>query len=236
MGDSIMGYHQREQTPMNQKKDMLNVIIDVFTITGQQTNTKTQSFLMKTPHKIGKYSFYAPNEIFESISHSWEEHDSILGRVGQIITDVGQGTKEVGEGLGGYAAGGTSFKLDAPLVWKNSPRREYSLPITLMDQDNPDKIAKVVQEFKKMSSAKANNNMLSAVDFPYVFRVRLLPGSLIVVESAALTGIQSTYHHPFIKGYPTKIDLQLTFLDLQPLFEHSFDAELGARVTTRNPR
>ncbi len=234
-----MGYHQRDETPMKGKK-MLSIEIDVFTITAQQTNTKTQSFLKKAAHKIGEYSFYAPNEVFESITHSWEEHDSIAGRVGGILTDIGQGVQDVKDAAksgksGLVSSGNQRFKLDSPLVWKNSPRREYSFPIQLLDQDTPNKIVEVVQDFKKMGAAKATPNMLSAVEFPYIFRLRFSPGSLIVVESSALTSIQSTYHHPYVQGYPTKIDLQLTFLDLEPIFEHTFDQELSNLVTVRPP-
>ncbi len=230
-----MGYHQRDKSPMNQKKGMLSIEIDIFIITQQQTDTKTQSFLKKTAFKVGEYSFFAPNEVFENITHSWEEHDSIAGRVGQIVTDAGQGVQQVVDASKGAAAGSQRFKLDAPLVWKNSPRREYSFPIVLLDQDNPSEITKVVQDFKKFSAAKAEAGMLSAIEFPYIFRLRFSPGGLIVIESAALTGIQSTYHHPYIGGHPTKIDLQMTFLDLEPVFSHSFDGELTGTVTT-NPR
>ena len=83
-----MAYHQNMQTPMNQKKDMLNVIIEVFYIDGQQLDTKDQSFLLKTVAPFGPYSFFAPNEIQENITHSWEEHDSMAGRIAQIVTEL----------------------------------------------------------------------------------------------------------------------------------------------------
>ena len=230
MGDSIMGYHQYLQKPMNEKaKNMLNVIIDVFYIDGQQLDTKDQSFIMKSPYKIGHYSFFAPNEIQENITHSWEEHDSMAGRIAQIVTDMAEGGKGVVELLKGGTTGNKKYKLDAPLVWKNSPRREYTLPITLLNPDKPHLITGVVQDFKKMSSAKAGPHNLSAVEFPYIFRVRLHPGAMVYIESAALTGIQTTYHHPYIGGYPIKIDMTLTFLDLSPLFEHSFDEEMAKK-------
>lgn len=228
-----MAYHQNMQTPMNQKKDMLNVIIEVFYIDGQQLDTKDQSFLLKTVAPFGPYSFFAPNEIQENITHSWEEHDSMAGRIAQIVTDTQQGIKGIVELGKGGTTGSKQYKLDAPLVWKNSPRREYTLPIVLLDADNPGLISEVVQDFKRMSSAKAGPNNLSAVDFPYIFRVRLHPGSLVYMESAALTGIQTTYHYPFKDGYPIKIDMTLTFLDLEPLFEHTFSGEYS--VTTNNP-
>lgn len=227
-----MAYEQNAQTPMNQKRDMLSVIIEVFYIDGQQLDTKDQSFLLKTPAPFGPYSFFAPNEIQESITHSWEEHDSMAGRIAQIVTNTQSGLKDVVELATGGTTGSKKYKLDAPLVWKNSPRREYTLPIVMLDADNPGQISEVVQDFKRMSSAKAGANNLSAVDFPYIFRVRLHPGSLVYIESAALTGIQSTYHYPFKDGYPIKIDMTLTFLDLEPLFEQSFSGEYS--VSTKN--
>lgn len=228
-------YHQYKQKPMNQKTNMLNLFIDVFVLDGQQLDTKDVNFIKKTRHLVNQYSFYAPNEIAENITHSWEEHDSIAGKAGQIATAGAQDVKEIGYIFKGQTSGDGKFKLDSPLVWKNSARREYSFPITLLDQEEPNKIAGVVQDFKRMSSAKTQG-ALSSIGYPYIFRIRLVPGALLMIESAALTGIQSTYHHPYIGGYPTKIDLTLTFVDLQPVFEHSFDGELATKITTNNPR
>lgn len=228
-----MGYHQNRQSPMNQKK-LLNLVLDVFVIDAQQISTKGQSKLQKTGHLIGEYSFYAPNEIAENITHSWEEHDSVVGRVAQIATDFQSGVAEVGKAAGGKTASSGDFKIDSPLVWKNSPRREYSFPITLLDQNNPASIVNVVKDLKMMSSAKTDAGF-GRIEYPYIFRVRFSPSGLIAIESAALTGVQSTYHYPYMDGMPTKIDLQLTFMDLEPLFEHSFAAEGAPKVTTGPP-
>lgn len=230
-----MGYYQTYGSGTQKKpmKDILYMHVDVWEIDKQNLDARDPHNIIKGSW-INDFNFFAPNEVFENIAHSWEEHDSMPGRITQKFSDVKKGAADIvstGQVIAGNStrAGSTDsakYKMDTPLVWNGSQRREFSFPIVLLDQDEPKKITEVVTLFKKYSSAKIDEpGTTAAIKFPYIFEVEV--GDLIYMDACALTGIQTTYGYPFIGGYPTKISMTLTFVDLKPLYERSFNPNVS---------
>lgn len=59
------------------------------------------------------------------------------------------------------------------------------------------------------------------IDFPYIFTVYSYPKGLIRINNAAITSVQPTWNGPYVYGIPTNCELQITFMDIEPLYRRS---------------
>jgi len=190
------------------------------------------------------FKFLAPNEIQENIGHEWSEYESIASRVAQKVADLSKTAREVGglvtagkrtEGKGDVM--GTAMnavaqlmstqtvynrKIDAALTYTNSPRRQYTFPFTLVDEGNPNiDIIDPINRLKMYSCSERAG--LVNFNLPYIFEVYTEPNQFLHVRNAVITAIQPTFKGPYRNGFPSVADLELTFMDLDPLYRDTFE-------------
>lgn len=217
---------------------------------------------IKTKQEDDTFEFLAPIQIDEVVDHDWSEYESIATRLAQKAKDIGKMTASV-KGLakmatgaiGGVAKGGEITgkaaevlrgaigglqqtpiyrgKIDSPLVYANTTRKNYIFSFTFADQGGSTgckEIYEPIVKLKKYSCAKMKGTLDRFLP-PHIFSVKTKPVNFIEIENAALTKVQPTYHGPYRDGYPTRIELQLEFQDIAPLYESSW-AETGILSTS----
>jgi len=212
------------------------------------------------------FKFLAPENIAETITHSWEAYDSMQSRLmekvkaGVKLSEDVRALKALGKGAGstgkkvlkdlasGKDVGNTAMntlsglplatripnaKVDTPLVYTTSGRREWNLTFFLASSSDPKKeIVEPIKELMKYSSPGLKKGSIF-IDFPWVFQISTQPGELILAKAAALESVQPTWKTPYINGLPTNVELTLTFKDLSPLFRQTI--EIGGLVTIIKP-
>lgn len=180
---------------------------------------------------------------YESIATRLAQKAKDIGK----LTENVKGIKKAGEGaLGGALRGGGITgtaretiagtikglqktpvyrgKVDSPLVYQNTTRKSYIFNFTFADQGGglgTKIIYEPIEKLKKYSCAK----MVGTLDRflpPHIFTVTTKPINFIEIKRGALTKVQPTYHGPYRDGYPTRIELQLEFQDIEPLYESSW--------------
>ena len=166
------------------------------------------------------YRFLAPDNILENLAHQWQEYESIQKRAAEkliALTKTMQEIRALGKGaaagakemfsakgkmsnvlartVGGMTEGIPAYKLDAPLVYVNSTRRQYSFTFTIVavgkksdfsgmvDIDAQDQteiiyqqLTKVIKDFERMSSPSSTDSSGKSMGFlsislPYIFTV-----------------------------------------------------------------
>jgi hypothetical protein len=181
----------------------------------------------------------APNQIMETINNTWEPWETISSRMAGEVRRMWQGIKDVKSlgktmanadwGLGMIPDTYTSlannqdrlkFKVDTPLIYENTDRREWVLTFNLVS--NSDTTAaesiQLVRHLQRYSlPSKAG---VVRIDLPHVFSLQSLPNEMLLKsEYAALTSVQPTFMAPYTEdGIPFKTELTLTFKELPPLY------------------
>ena len=119
------------------------------------------------------------------------------------------------------------MKVDTPLVYANSKRRDWNFTFTLIAEDNPKTdIIDPVQDLMKYSAPEAlgkNKSKGIDINLPYIFNLSTQPHDYIRSNYTALESVQPTWKGPYVKGYPSMVELQLTFKDLSPLFRSTIE-------------
>lgn len=121
-------------------------------------------------------------------------------------------------------------KIDTPLYYANSDRRQLILEFVLFnetykDDPRPDEhLIKPIQELMKYSSPDLVNQGGVNIEFPYMWEVRTKPAEFIKYTTCALTAVQPTWNSPYVNGYPISCNLQLTFQDLSPLYAGTIES------------
>lgn len=196
-----------------------------------------------------QFKFLAPETIIESHNHDWEAYESIQAKLMQkIITykigwnqvkDIGRNvSKEVHQllkankiptaeqlinsGINSASVGVPKFKIDTPLVYKNSQRRNWQFTFVLADAYGGKFIMWAVKELEKYAAPSGEKDVI-AIEFPWVFELRSIPEGLINCEFAAMTSIQPSWNAPYIKGRPSRCELTLSFIDMSPLFAQTIE-------------
>jgi len=195
--------------------------------------------------KLPTFMFMAPDTVMESVMHSWNAYESVQSRLAEKVRSVGKLSEEVIalrnsfgiktlSDLGASTnanqamkailkntAGATvanKIKIDTPLVYETSERREWVLLFNLITEKNPKTdVVDVVQDIMKYSSPEVLQGDVD-IDLPYVFDISSYPNDYIFAPYTALTNVQPTWKGPYSNGYPTAAELTLTFKDLSPLF------------------
>jgi hypothetical protein len=190
------------------------------------------------------FQFLAPTEIVELHNHDWEEYSSIQSRLLELVskgkTFVEQGGAiadlAIAEGrkfIQNPTAGGAlqslynlgnegkipvpERKVDTPLRYKNSQRRQYQMEFTLAESGDPGEMATAVKLFEKFCAPNETTDVVD-IKFPHIFKVWTEPEGLILLEHAAVTSMQPTWMHPYIQGYPQRCNLTISITDMSPLF------------------
>ena len=131
------------------------------------------------------------------------------------------------------AANVPRVKLDTPLVYQDSTRREVTLTFYLIDEGNSYKdVVWPVKQLIKYSTPSHGDDELIGFSPPHIFEVTTLPGTkLLRIKHAALVSVQPIYRHPYRNGYPTMCELNLTFREIEPLYQRRLEEEGGGTVT-----
>ena len=204
------------------------------------------------------FKFLAPETIIEAHNHDWQEYESIQSKLLQKIVTYKTGfqqAKQIGKGavkelyrlfeanawpagqqildatINASSVGIPKFKVDTPLVYKASQRRNWNLTFILADASGGFKIMEAVKMLQKYAAPYSKQDVLS-IEFPWVFELTTIPEGLIHAQFAALTSIQPSWMSPYIKGRPTRCELTLSFVDMSPLFEKTI--ETGGIVNVIN--
>lgn len=199
-----------------------------------------------------KFKFLAPNQIEEQIQHEWSPYDTMSSQIAESIAGIAGTASNIGQALG--AAGGLSlssiqsfaasigaagsgfnvpsYKVDSPLVYKDSSRRQYTFTFFLIAgfEDYTTDIVTPVRMLEALSCADASGYI--SIKWPYIFDIKSSVGNLIYLEDMALTSVQPTFYGPYIKGYPTKCDLTCQFVEVAPLYIDNITGTSGGQITT----
>jgi hypothetical protein len=178
---------------------------------------------------------------YEEGSNIWNAIKSFEGK--EIVKTMGQATTTL---LGSEKV--KPWRVDVPLVYKNTERRVYELPFNLISlQGKPyDEVVEPVKMLEKLSSPTkpkdAETGWNPLVIPPYVFRIYTLPYSgdpeggnrdnLIRIPFAALKNINPVWKGPYVDGYPTRCELRLSFQEIEPVFSASFLTKTYVNVYT----
>ena len=114
-----------------------------------------------------------------------------------------------------------AIKIDTPLYYTNSDRRQIVFEFVLFQESvrgySPKQmIIDPIQDLMKFSSPDLKSDI--NIEFPYMWDIRTRPKEFIKYTTCALVGVQPTWNSPYIKGYPSSVNLQLTFMDMSPLY------------------
>lgn len=123
------------------------------------------------------------------------------------------------------------FKVDTPLYYESSDRRNLTFEVMLIAERNPKKdLIDTVQDIMKFSCPTLKGRGGIRIEFPYVFDVRTQPQEWLKYPTLALTACQPTWNSPYIDGYPSSCNLQLTFKDMSPLYSGTIESGSIVRV------
>ena len=115
------------------------------------------------------------------------------------------------------------LKVDTPLYYESSDRRSLNFEVMLVAEKNPKAdIIDPVHDLMKFAAPNLKGGGIS-IDFPYMFSVETSPASWIKYTTLALTAVQPSWNHPYIGGYPSSCNLQLTFKDMSPLYRGAIE-------------
>jgi hypothetical protein len=115
------------------------------------------------------------------------------------------------------------LKVDTPLYYESSDRRNFTFEVMLIVERDPlNDVINPVKDLMKLSSPNLRDGGIG-IDFPYMFEVFTQPQEFIKYSTLALTAVQPTWNHPYIGGYPSSCNLQLTFKDMSPLYRGAIE-------------
>lgn len=209
------------------------------------------------------FSFIAPEEMMETISHDWTEYESWVNRLGGLLQTgtklkadlrgIGTNIQQlVDKGVQSWEESDTSTltnylknvspetgipqtRIDSPLVYSGSQRREWNFTVHLAAFKNPVKeIALPVFWLMKLSCPQKHEGSVY-IEAPYVFKFKTYDNyannnNLIYSNWCALKAVQPTWSGPYIRGYPLKCDLTLTLVEIEPLYSSTIGNESRVNV------
>ena len=210
------------------------------------------------------FMFLAPDTVLETANHSWNAYESVQSRLAGKIRSVAKLGEEVNALKNSFNLSNVSdvaksltsgsgekvlktiynaipgstvankIKIDTPLVYETSERREWVLLFNIIAEKNPKTdVVDVVQDIMKYSSPEVLQGDVD-IDLPYVFNISTFPNSYINAPYTALTSVQPTWKGPYSNGYPTACEVTLTFKDLSPLFRKTI--ETGSVINVIVPK
>lgn len=233
----------------NYRTDLLWIKIEAYEFESQRGYSRGAGSI-KTGNLLSSWKLLAPKEILDSISHDWNEYESIGTRVAQKI---GTFTKAKTELKGVYKTAETAisngvsegnviknamgnlvknneipkYKIDSAVVYQETKRRSFSFlfnfAITPWNANTETEIFEPVRKLQELSCATHDGDLIN-LQFPAIFKIYSTPGNLIKMNQTALTIVQPTWIGPFYDGYPSRCELQLTFDELTPLYRRNFSS------------
>jgi len=127
------------------------------------------------------------------------------------------------------------IKIDTPLYYTNSDRRQIVFDFVLFHEDirdDPeDVLIKPIQQLMKYSSPHLVSDL--NIQFPYMWDIRTIPREFIKYTTCALIGVQPTWNSPYIDHVPSSVNLQLTFMDMSPLYRDTIEHGSIIKIITK---
>ena len=210
--------------------------------------------------QIGKkgttFKFLAPDTILETHNHDWQEYASIQSRLlSKVIAfstakiqygGVWENLKTAWNKAGGLPTGQAmknllydtgdvpvpKYKIDTPLTYSNSQRRQYQLMFVLADSGDGTEMLNAVKRLMIYAAPESTTEI--AIEYPYVFSVHTEPFNVFHMEYAVITSIQPTWMTPYRFGIPLRCELTLSFTDMSPLFKKTITS--GSIINVNKPR
>lgn len=130
-----------------------------------------------------------------------------------------------------------SIKVDTPLYYTNSDRRQIVLDFVLFHENIPgtskeDVLINPIKELMKLSSPHLKSNI--NIEFPYMWEIKTEPNEFLKYTTCALVGVQPTWNHPYVSHVPSSVNLQLTFMDMSPLYADTIEKGSIVNVITQS--
>lgn len=220
-------------------------------LTGMHTGGRGGT--LQIGRKGSAFKFLAPETITETHNHEWQEYSSIQSKIlSKVIAfsvafeqgkDIYNNLKTAynNRGLPGgqsmmkllMKAGDTrvpKYKMDTPLAYSSSQRRQYQLTFILADPE-PKNVLDTVKLLEMYAAPESKSEI--DIEFPYVFSVYSEPEGLINIDYAAITSILPNWQHPYIGGLPMRCELTISFTDMSPLFRKTI--ETGGIIQVNQP-
>jgi hypothetical protein len=202
-----------------------------------------------------EWQFLAPESIMESLNHTWEPWETIASRLagkGQEYQNIATQIKTVKDALTpANIDGGISqivgdafktisgqqrpnYKVDTPLVYENTERREWTMQfnLTSVDIHTQTEMMEAVYWLRNFSLPVRNEKYYGlGIELPYIFEV-YIEGSMVfdfMVKYCAITSFQPTFLGPYIafkkekpgedkKPEASRVELTLTFKEISPRY------------------
>lgn len=173
------------------------------------------------------FVFIAPNEMQESITHTYETPDSLIQNARNTFSKKGM------EGWDWAVHRKNPLihtRVDIPIQYKDSEHRRMDFTFSLSNHfDSNIEITKIIYLLKIFSCPAAAATFEGAtIKPPCVFTIKIKPfnnPSMIYFHHAALINISTTWKGPYSNGHPIACDLQLSFQEYEPLFDFNFTEE-----------
>jgi len=220
--------------------------------------------IVLTSDIIETYEFLAPQQLTENIGHDWQPYETIGSRIGDVGAKYYNTVKQATEHASGPINGivdwlssltktqkegstttsnnnyspnvtpNTIAKVDTPLVYTDTRRREYTWSFEMMAYTGSTGIVECVKSLINFSCTKFNPSTIT-MDIPYVFMITTKPSGFFTIGPAALTAVQPNYIAPYNINNnavePTKCELSLTFTELKPLYKDDVTLKETSSVT-----
>ncbi len=255
------GTHQRPRsTPHAHFADACWIVMKPRKVLSMSAIARKDYKGVASPVSSEVFRFLAPEDISENIGHTWEEYESITSRLGNKIAGASRAISEGKSAIKGggealkldfkgeqklmgqlmnrfnQAMAGQSIpnrKIDAGMTYTNSERRQLTLDFKLIDEGNPNMdIVDPINRIRRYSCADKKTATGITFELPYLFEVYTEPQKFVHIKTAALTAVQPTYKGPYRNGLPSLCELQLTFLDVSPLYRDSFGVTKKISITS----
>jgi hypothetical protein len=221
-------------------------------IRGDSTMSETFTFL--APVNIGfalSHSYERYDSIASRAANVYSKYERIMGelpKIGSNAWDILSGAWNKGVMSGGNPIGaltkvdnwstdGVAFtRVDQPLVYKDTDNMRYQFEFELSAFKDPEsEITIPIKSLMKYSCPVADDS-LAKITPPYVFKIEAKSKKggtpLLKVNYAALKTVSPTYREPYIKGHPSKANLVLEFVDIEPVYHQTFDEGEGVVKVT----
>ena len=202
------------------------------------------------------FKFLVPENFQESIQHSWADYSSwtsqfanrfipMLNSANGLYSFGTNALKDASMSNGainykqqsdllGTSEGALSLRFDAALTYQTSQRRRYMFELHFADCGDPyEDVVYPIKLLEWLSSASILSGF-AQITRPYIFRVYTNPVKFLYMKYCALEAVLPNYSAPYRNGYPTSASVQLSFVELAPLYKDQFKSELTGENSSTN--
>ena len=180
--------------------------------------------------------FLMPSDFMFTIQHTWEELTTPASALRTIASKIStQGRTVKGTAGGTFEVGD---KADNPHLYSNTARREFQMEFNFSVYNSTfNDVFLPVQNLVEYSCPEINSGF-TEFTFPYIFSLQTVTGDgqsvdIVSIKKMAITSVQPAYKGPWIDGYPSSAAVQVSFVDLNPLYRSTLNNEKNKSITVR---